>query len=148
MPSSPPAGPVAARAAGCRPRRPLPRPAHPPTSGRGSPRPSLPRPARRPCRRPRVLGPLRAVGGRSHPPRGRRGAPPFSSAAAAFGGSGGGGAARRPLRAFLARPAVPAAVFVGSGCRGMGSVAADQPPPLTLNSVVASVPPKTRGYVK
>ena len=49
---------------------PAPPPRDAPTSARGWSRPPLPRPASRPPCRPRVLGPLWAVGGRSHPPRG------------------------------------------------------------------------------
>lgn len=105
MPSSPPAASVAARAAGCRPRRPLPRPTHPHTSGRGSPRPSLPRPARRPPRRPRVLGPLRAVCGRSHPPRGARGRAPFPLPRPLSAGRAG--AARRAAPCGRFPPAPP-----------------------------------------
>lgn len=137
--------------------------------------PRVPRGAARvgPCPAPHIP-PLRGAARRVRPsrvPRAARAAGPASSVpcgrlAAALIPP----AARGDARPFLCRGRFrrvgrwrrgappPAGVFrpprraCGGLCRvGLprsGSVAADQPPPLPLDSDVASVPTKTRGYVK
>lgn len=125
----PSAGAVAARAAGCRPPRPLPRPAHSTASGRGSLRPSLPWPARRPCRRPRVLVPLRAFGGRSHPPRGGEGPPPFPLPRPLSAGRAGAARRAAPFGRFPPAPPCLRRSLLGAGCRSLGPAPANSPPP-------------------